>query len=156
MVSILFRILAVLAGAAFVDSAIEAQQGMEGKIAIACILIPLFLTSVYYWLWWLPKNWRKNDEATTLVENMQDIYGRKQKSIDMPQESTKCALSAGSVISDTERLDWLSNNLTINMGLAVGGYWHRSDIRWQQDRIREAIDSAMTKPPIKQVNQTQP
>jgi len=45
--------------------------------------------------------------------------------------------------SDTERLTWLSKNLTVNMGLAPGGYWHRSDLRWQQEGIREAIDKAM-------------
>jgi hypothetical protein len=48
-----------------------------------------------------------------------------------------------SQFSDSERLDWLSKNNTVNMGLAVGGYWHKSDIRWQSNRLREAIDAAM-------------
>jgi phosphoglycerate-specific signal transduction histidine kinase len=43
---------------------------------------------------------------------------------------------------DRERLDWLARHQTINYGLGVGGYFFKSDLRWQEDRIREAIDAA--------------
>lgn len=44
---------------------------------------------------------------------------------------------------DKERLDWLSENVRRNEGLAVGGYWYRSKLRWQKTRLRAAIDWAM-------------
>lgn len=56
-------------------------------------------------------------------------------------KETKSALDE--LRKDKERLDWLAKNQRINFGLNVGGYYFKSDLRWQETRIREAIDAAM-------------
>lgn len=41
------------------------------------ILIALFvLVELYYWLWWLPRNWRSNIEARNLVGGLKTVYGK--------------------------------------------------------------------------------
>jgi hypothetical protein len=36
----------------------------------------LVVVEVYYWLWWLPRNWRRNREARELADGLRSIYGK--------------------------------------------------------------------------------
>lgn len=48
-----------------------------------------------------------------------------------------------SEVGDKEILNWIATHMRTNYGLKVGGYQFKSELIWQEDRIREAARDAM-------------
>lgn len=39
----------------------------------------LVLVELYYWFWWLPKNWKRVPDASNFVFAMKTIYGQSNE-----------------------------------------------------------------------------